>query len=183
MIQFTPRPHLVTINGRGDRNAASGTEGYPQPQSVVVLTVFERCSILHRLRRADLHNGTGGRPLPIQNRGCVMLGRTSPAVLMCANRAAECEVLAALADSPDTERYYLGLAKGWLAHGKDHAFTETVDSMLSGLRNEPEKDGDTDIQAITWRDIIRRCTRPAKSIGLGESLREHSRPVTRVCSF
>jgi hypothetical protein len=86
-----------------------------------------------------------------------MLGRPSSAVLMCENRAAECEVLAALADSPDTERYYLGLAKGWLAHGKDHAFTETVDSMLSRLRNEPEKDGDTDIQATTWRDIIRRC--------------------------
>jgi hypothetical protein len=86
-----------------------------------------------------------------------MLGRPSSAVLMCENRAAECEVLAALADSPDTERYYLGLAKGWLAHGKDHAFTERVDSMLSRLRNEPEKDGDTDIQVITWRDIIRRC--------------------------
>jgi hypothetical protein len=79
-----------------------------------------------------------------------MLGRSSSAVLMCENRAAECEVLAALADSPDTERYYLGLAKGWLAHGKDHAFTETVDSMLSHLRNEFEKDGDTDIQIGFW---------------------------------
>jgi hypothetical protein len=61
-----------------------------------------------------------------------MLGGPSSAVLMCENRAAECEMLAALADSPDTERYYLGLAKGWLAYGKDHAFTETVDSILSG---------------------------------------------------
>jgi hypothetical protein len=77
-----------------------------------------------------------------------MLGRPSSAVLMCDNRAAECEMLAALADSPDTERYYLGLAKGWLAHGKDHAFTEAVDSILSRHRNEPEMDRDTDIQAI-----------------------------------
>ena len=54
-------------------------------------------------------------------------------------------MLAALADSPDTERYYLGLAKGWLAQGKDHAFTETVDGILSRHRNEPEMNGDTDI--------------------------------------
>ena len=77
-----------------------------------------------------------------------MLGRPSSAVLMCENRAAECEMLAALADSSDTERYYLGLAKGWLAHGKDHAFTKTVDSILSRHRNEPEMDGDTDIPSI-----------------------------------
>ena len=139
-IQSTPRSHLVTIKWtRRSECGITALRDIPSPSPLLYLPFLigvQYCT--DGVGLTCTMTPGGGCCLDSKRRGCAMFGRPSSAVLMCANRAAECKMQAALADSPDTERYYLGLAKGWLVHGKDHAFTETVDSILSRHRNEPE---------------------------------------------
>ena len=115
------RGHQSRLNGRGDRSAASPHCGdIPSPSPLLSLPFLIGVQYCADGVGLTCTMAPGGDCcLDSKTRGCAMLGRPSSAVLMCENRAAECEMLAALADSPDTERYYLGLAKGWLAHGKD----------------------------------------------------------------
>jgi hypothetical protein len=69
-----------------------------------------------------------------------MLGRPSPAIQHCQNRAAECEHLAELASNPETKNGYLRLADCWHGLAGNHEFVERLDIFLgSAPRSLPNR--------------------------------------------